>query len=382
MPPMLMRKGGTRKMRKEVMEKRTIGDMEVSVLALGCFAFGGDKQTGGHLGGEMAALHQGVWGKQDEADTHAAIKAALDEGINFFDNAEMYGDGFAEEAMGRALAASGYDRAEYYVATKVSESYLAPELLEARLDASLARTGFDYFDLYQLHWASRAALRTAKYPERPLLEEVPLEATLEALEKCRAAGKIRHIGVCNFGVGDLKRALATGAKIVSNQICYNLLWRGIEDEVVPFCLEHGIAILPWSPLSQGLLTGKFETPNDVPAGRQRTRLFSRDRPQQRHGEAGLEDETFQAIAAMRAVADDEDEPLANVALAWARGRPAVCSVLMGARNADQVERNMPAAFLDLDADVVDKLDAAGADLKAKLGKNLDPYEAADSTRIV
>ena len=85
-----------------------------------------------------------------------------------FDNAEMYGDGFAEEVMGRALRASGYDRADYYVATKVSESYLAPELLEARLDASLERMGLDYVDLYQIHWHSRAALRTAKYPERPL----------------------------------------------------------------------------------------------------------------------------------------------------------------------------------------------------------------------
>ena len=83
----------------------------------------------------------------------------------------------------------------------------------------------------QLHWASRAAVRTEKYPERPLDEEVALEDTLAELDRCRREGKIRHIGVCNFGVSDLKRALATGVPIVSNQICYNLLWRGIETEV-------------------------------------------------------------------------------------------------------------------------------------------------------
>jgi hypothetical protein len=147
-------------------------------------------------------------------------------GVNFFDNAEMYGDGYAEEVMGRALRASGYERSQYYVATKVSESYLEPSLLKEHLDASLARIGVDCIDLYQLHWASRAAVKTAKYPERPLPEEVPLEDTLAALEECKAAGKIKHIGVCNFGVSDLKRALATGTKIVSNQICYNLLWYG------------------------------------------------------------------------------------------------------------------------------------------------------------
>ena len=261
----------------------------------------------------MPQLHNGVWGDQDDEDTFATVKAALDMGVNFFDNAEMYGDGYAEEVMGRALRASGYERSQYYVATKVSESYLEPSLLKEHLDASLARIGVDCIDLYQLHWASRAAVKTAKYPERPLPEEVPLEDTLATLEECKAAGKIKHIGVCNFGVSDLKRALATGTKIVSNQICYNLLWygkrfgggavlvyrdnqfaqtgsgqteetlrrkrgvfcrRGIEDEVVPFCIENNIAILPWSPMGQGLLTGKVLSADEVQPGmRKMTPLF-------------------------------------------------------------------------------------------------------------
>ena len=283
------------------MPTRQLGstDMNVSVLALGCFAFGGDRQTGTHNGAAFAKLHNGVWGDQSDEDTFATVKAALDSGINFFDNAEMYGDGYAEEVMGRALKASGYQREQYYVATKVSEAYLEPSLLKEHLDASLKRMGMEYVDLYQLHWASRAAVKTDKYPERPLAEEVPLEETLAALRECQAAGKIKHIGVCNFGVQDLKRALATGVQIASNQICYNLLWRGIEEEVVPFCMEHNISILPWSPMGQGLLTGKVLHADDVQPGRQRSRLFSNKRPQQRHGEAGLEDETFACINKIR-----------------------------------------------------------------------------------
>ena len=103
------------------MEYRELGRSgeRISAVGLGCFAFGGDKPTGGHLGGSMVKLHAKCWGNQDEADTNAAVKAALDAGINFFDNAEMYGDGYAEEALGSALRASGYERSAYYIATKV-----------------------------------------------------------------------------------------------------------------------------------------------------------------------------------------------------------------------------------------------------------------------
>lgn len=357
-------------------------EMQVSAIALGCFAFGGDRKTGTHLGAQMTALHNGVWGDQDDADTFATVKAALDAGVNFFDNAEMYGDGYAEEVMGRALKASGYARSSYMIATKVSETYLEPALLKEHLDASLERMGVDYIDLYQLHWASRAAVKTAKYPERPLPDEVPLEYTLRALEECRAAGKIRAIGVCNFGVQDLKRALATGVQIASNQICYNLLWRGIENEVIPFCREHNISILPWSPMGQGLLTGKAACADDVQPGRQRSRLFSNKRPQQRHGEHGLEDETFAAIRKMKWISDQLGEPMANVSLAWARQQPGVTSLLMGARNVSQLLRNLQSLDLALEPTVLELLEDAGAEVKSKLGANLDPYEGADSTRIV
>jgi aryl-alcohol dehydrogenase-like predicted oxidoreductase len=212
--------------------------------------------------------------------------------------------------------------------------------------------------------------------------QVPLEDTLAALDELRNSGKIKHIGVCNFGVQDLKRALATGVPIVSNQICYNLLWRGIEHEVVPFCIEHNIAVLPWSPMGQGLLTGKVKHADDVQPGRQRSRLFSNKRPQQRHGEPGLEDETFASIRKMAWIAEQIGEPLATVSLAWAREQPGITSLLMGARNSGQLLRNLESVKLTLEPTVAELLCDAGADVKRKLGANLDPYESADSTRIV
>ena len=224
---------------------------------------------------------------------------------------------------------------------QVSESYLDPLQLVERLDRSLARLGTDYIDIYQIHWHSRAAVGNKQYPDRPLAAEVPLEETLRALDTLRKGGKIRHIGVCNFGVADLRAAIATGVPIVSNQVCYNLLWRGIETELVPLCIEHGISILPWSPLQQGILTGKFETADTVPEGRQRTRLFSGKRPFARHGEAGQEDMVFAALDKLRKIAATIDAPMATASLAWVLGRPAVACVLMGARNAEQVSPPPP-----------------------------------------
>jgi len=366
-----------------MMPKRTLGSsgLQISVISLGGFAFGGDRKTGTHLGSQMAALHEGIWGHQRDEDTFATIKAALDLGVNLFDNSEMYGDGYAEEVMGRALKASGYERSSYHIATKVSEAFLEPALLRQHLEASLRRLGVDYIDLYQIHWASRAAVRTDRYPQRPLGAEVPLEATLAALDECRRAGLIRHIGVCNFGVGDLQRALGTGVPIVSNQLCYHLLWRGAEDEVMPFCAAHNIAILPWSPLAQGLLTGKMREPQAVPAGRARSRLFSSSRPQQRHGEPGLERETFAALDKFAWMSERLGAPMANVALAWLKDQPGVCSVLMGARTPAQLRRNLDSLALHLEPAVLSLLRDAGEEIKRKLGPNLDCYEGAATSRI-
>jgi aryl-alcohol dehydrogenase-like predicted oxidoreductase len=365
------------------MPRRRLGSsgLMVPALALGCFSFGGDKKMGGHISENFSALHEGVWGDQSDEDTFSAVKAALDNGINFFDNAEMYGDGYAEEVLGRALKASGYKRDEYIIATKVSESYLSAALVREHLEGSLLRLQTDFIDLYQIHWHSRAAQKSEHYPERPLEQEVPLEETMKALGELQKEGKIRHIGVCNFGCEDIRDVLATGVPIVSNQICYSLLWRGVEEGLVDLCMANDIAILPWGPLGQGLLAGKFATADDVPPGRARTRLFSKHRAQQRHGEDGEETKTFAAIEEIRGISAETGEPMANVSLSWLMARRGVVSVLMGARNISQVERNMGAIAVELPPGVVRALDSATDELKQALGSHLDPYEPAEQTRI-
>eukprot|EP00040_Diaphanoeca_grandis_P003744 m.25755 g.25755 ORF g.25755 m.25755 type:complete len:377 (-) comp15161_c0_seq1:218-1348(-) len=368
------------------MEYRTLGrgGPKVSVIAMGCFAFGGDRKTGSHLGSQFTALHNGVWGDQDDKDTFATVKAALDAGITMFDTAEMYGDGYSEEVTGRALKASGYARDKYVVATKVSESNLEPKLLREHLNASLKRLDMDYIDIYQVHWHSRAALKSDVYPERPLAAEVPLEDTFKELAKMKEEGLIKHIAVCNFGVSDITKVLEIGVPIISNQLSYGLLWRGLEFEVAEICEENGISIMPWGPLQQGLLCGKFTTADDVPPGRARNRLFSNKRTQQRHGEPGMEEDMFVAVNKIREIAktvDDSANGMTNVALAWVMARPNVATVLMGARNAAQLQSNLSCLKLTLSPSVIKELDDVTEVVKSKLGLNLDPYENSENSRI-
>ena len=272
-----------------------------------------------------------------------------------------YGDGYSEDVLGRALAACAHDfpRASYFIASKASESHLSPALIRSAVQASLARLRTPYIDLYQLHWHSRAAVRSDKYPDRPLAEEIPLENTLLALQELKREGLIRHIGVCNFGPKDLQHALGTGVSIVSNQICYNLLWRGCElSGLMQLCQDNQISVIAWSPLQQGVLTGKFASADDVPSGRARTRLFSRFRPFQRHDEDGQEDEMFTALAALKGAVLEHNSPnaseespsstdtnpstcqgqltLSTASLAWVLRHPAVACALVGARAAAQV----------------------------------------------
>ena len=248
------------------MEYETLGNTEISVskIALGCWGF---------AGGPM-------WGSQDEADSMATVSAALDSGINFFENAQGYGDGYSEEVLGKALKGR---RHEAIIATKISSATASSQGLEAACDQSLKRLQTDYIDLLQPHWPYR---------------HIPVEETYQAFTKLRQAGKIRAFGVSNYGVGDLTEILQTG-EIVSNQLPYSLLFRAIEYEVQPLCIERDIGILCYSTLLHGLLAGKYKTPADVPAGRGRTRHFSKNRSGTRHGEEGCEREVFTAIEQIR-----------------------------------------------------------------------------------
>src|SRR5262249_19670538 len=148
-------------------------------------------------------------------------------------------------------------------------------------------------------------------------------------QKLVKSGKVRVLGVCNFGPGDLSDALRA-QRIESNQLVYSLLSRAVEYDVRPMCVENGIGLLCYSPLAQGLLTGRFGSADEVPRERARTRHFAGTRPQARHGESGCEVETFKAIDEIRQICEEIDRPMSDVALAWLLHQPAVASVLAGA----------------------------------------------------
>lgn len=201
------------------------------------------------------------------------------------------------------------------------------------------------------------------------------------LAKLKAEGKIKHIAVCNFGMEDIKQLFEIGVPIISNQLCYGLLWRGVERGIVQLCEDNGIAIIPWGSLGQGLLCGKFATADDVPAGRARSRIFSSNRPQQRHGEAGLEEEVWVAIDKIRQIAKKADVPMVQLSLAWVMQRQNVGTVLMGARNQRQLESNLAALNVTLSKEILKELDEATREVMEGLGDNLDCYETAANSRI-
>jgi myo-inositol catabolism protein IolS len=328
-------------------EYRKLGktDIAVSVVAMGCWVFAGDS----------------TWGQQDEADSIATVKAALDAGVNFFDTAEGYGGGDSETVLGRALVGR---RHEAVIASKVSRSHLSVDEVQQACERSLRRLQTDYIDLYQIHWPSRT---------------VPLEETMETLERLREQGKVRAIGVCNFGVGDLSELVQVGWA-ETDQLPYSLLWRAIEYQIRQKCVVEGIGILCYSSLAQGLLTGKFSSPDEVPQGRARTRHFSDDRPQTHHGEPGCETEMFAAIETIRRICDKIHQPMANVALAWLLHQPGVASVIAGARTSDQIKQTAQAADLELSPELVEELSAATRELKRILGPNPDMWQSESRFR--
>ncbi|MCZ6676229.1 MAG: aldo/keto reductase [Candidatus Poribacteria bacterium] len=329
------------------MEKRICGKSGIglSAMGLGCWSYGGGD----------------YWGPQSQQDVDAVAQAALDHGINFFDTAEGYNDGRSEEALGNALKGR---RHEAKIGTKISANNTEPTVLREHCEASLRRLQTDYIDIYMVHW--------------PIAEHSVADAfaTLNAL---KAEGKIRSIGVSNFGVQQLSEALATGVQIDVNQLCYNLLSRAIEVEILPLCLEHEIGIFGYMPLMQGILTGIYRTADEIPHVHARFRHFRGDRPRAGHGEAGAEAEMFEAIDGIRALAASEGIPMSRLALAWAMAKPGITCVLVGTRNLSELHENVQVTGLSLSAEMIGQLDALTEPLLQKLGSNAD-YFLAKRTR--
>jgi aryl-alcohol dehydrogenase-like predicted oxidoreductase len=329
------------------MEYRKLGktDIEVSVFALGCWPFAGGA----------------VWGEQDDDVSIATVHAALDAGINFFDTAEGYESGHSERVLGLGLEGR---RDEAIIATKVSASHLKPADIVKACERSLENLRTDYIDLYQIHWPNW---------------EVPIEVSLQALEELKSSGKVRAIGVSNFGIQDLGDLLAKG-HCETNQLNYGLLWRVVEHEILPLCDDRDVGLICYSPLAQGLLTGRYASADEVPEGLARTRWYSQDRPNATHGEEGCEAEVFEALDKIRGIHEGVGQSMATVALAWVRQQQGVTTVLVGSRSPEELAWNLPAFDLVLSDDVVSELSAATETVKEKIGLNPDPWMSQSRMR--
>ena len=311
------------------METRAVRRSKIglSVIGMGCWAFSDPK----------------FWGAQDERDTFETIAAALDGGVTFFDTAEGYGNGASETILGRALKGK---RNRAVIATKMVPARNGYAELLAACDDSLRRLQTDYIDLYQVHWPNR---------------EVPFTETAKALELLKTQGKIRAIGVCNFGRRDLPAFLQACPEVATNQMVYNLLWRAIEEEVVPLCREHGLGVICYSSLLQGLLTGRYEKLEDTPLHLRQTKFLM----------PPLAAETFASLAELRRLSRESGIPMHALAIRWTLAQPAIISVLTGARTATEIAGNIRALETAVPQDVMEELGRITASMKQKVGGDLD-----------
>ena len=272
----------------------------------------------------------------------ACVERAFEVGINFIDTANSYGRGAAESFLGEVLA--GRPRDSFVLATKLyfpmsaTDRGLSREQVLKQIDGSLARLRTDYVDLYQCHrWD----------------DETPLEETMAALDEVVRAGKARYLGVSEWTAAQLEAALELpgGEHLVSSQPQYSLLYRVPEEEVIPFSAAHGISQIVWSPLAQGVLTGKYPPGEPPPPG---TRATS----EEMGGfiDRWLDDDVLEAVQALRPVADELGVTLPQLALAWVLREPNVASAIVGASRPEQVEANAAAAGVALDEAVLQRID--------------------------
>jgi len=302
------------------------------------------------------------WGDFDPQDAAHAVQDAIDAGVNLFDTAEIYDDGRSEVALGKAL---GQRRAEVLIATKVGPDHCGPETVRASCEGSLQRLGTDWIDVYQIHWPPR---------------DVPFADVWGALLELRGEGKIRAVGLSNFGVRDLA-SWPDLHEVASNQIGYNLLFRAPEFGIIPACHEHELGVLVYMPLMQGLLCGKWAQVADVPSSRRRTRHFNAAGGLARHGGPGCERLTFETIGELKELAAELKITMADLAIARLLAKTEVTSLIVGCRRPDQLRRNVKVVGMTLDAGTCARVDAATDSLKQELGPNADMWDNDENARI-
>ena len=290
---------------------------KLSEVGFGAWAVGGPWKFG--------------WGKTDDGESIGAIRKGIDLGINWIDTAAVYGLGHSEEVVGKAVARI---RHRVFIATKCSQvwdetgivrTHAGAQSIRQELEASLRRLKTEYIDLYQIHWPDR---------------ETPVEETWAEMARLQQEGKIRYLGVCNFGV-DLLRRCEQVAHVQSLQPIYNLIERDIEKDILPYCRTHGIGIVAYSPMQSGLLTGSFD----------KTRLASDDW-RIVHSEKFREPKYsrgLRMVESLRPIAGRYGKTVGQLAVSWVLMNDAITSAIVGARTSSQVEQNVAASGWRIDA---------------------------------
>jgi 1-deoxyxylulose-5-phosphate synthase len=301
---------------------------------------------------EVSEISLGSWltysGGVAREQSEACVRAAFEAGINFIDTANVYGRGASETLLGEVLA--GYERSSYVLATKVyfpmsdTDKGLSAAQIHKQIDASLQRLRTDHVDLYQCH----------RYDE-----QTPLEETMGALTEVVAAGKARYIGFSEWPPARIEESLALPgvARWVSSQPQYSMIWRGPEAEVIPLCEREDISQIVWSPLAQGVLTGKYR-PGQAPP--QDSRAAS-DEMNEFIGWL-LEDRVLESVQRLVPIAEGLGISLAQLALAWVLRQPNVASAIVGASRPEQVHANAAASGVELDAQTLAAVDEALGEL--------------------
>jgi myo-inositol catabolism protein IolS len=345
------------------MEVRECGrsGLKLSTLGLGCWAFGGGE----------------YWGPQDQADVDAVVRRAFEQGVNYFDTAEVYNEGRSESSLGRALR--GLPRDRVVIATKVSPAHVQPATLPRRCEASLRRLATDYIDLYMVHWP--ITLPSIRHFDAEASVCPAVDDAFATLVRLRDEGKVRHIGVSNHSLARLDEALRHCPTIVANELPYNLLSRAIEWEMLPGCAERGVGVIGYMALLQGVLTDRHPTLDDVRPWQRRTRHFDAAKASDaRHGLPGEEEATGSALSELRALCHEHGHTLSELALMWTVANPGLACSLVGSRNVAQLEANLRAVARPLPADVMARLNAITQPLKERLGRSFDYYESAENDR--
>jgi voltage-dependent potassium channel beta subunit len=305
----------------------------------------------GRSGLMVSEISYGNWithGSQVEEDAaKACVQAALEEGITTFDTADVYAGTRAEEVLGRAL--KGQRRESLEIFTKVywptgagpNDRGLSRKHIFESIHGSLRRLQTDYVDLYQAHRFDH---------------ETPLEETVKAFDDLVRQGKVLYIGVSEWRAEEIARALKIADdmgldRIVSNQPQYNMLWRVIESEVVPLCEKEGIGQIVWSPIAQGVLTGKYQPGAAPPAGSRAT-----DESGSAFIQRFLNDDVLTRVQQLKPLADEAGLSMAQLAVAWVLQNPNVSSAIIGATRPEQVRDNVKAAGVTLDAELLQRID--------------------------